>query len=120
MVGRGRAGEDELPLLGRLIYLVAHCVPEGRHLLPLVDEAGRLPLQHQGGGQFRQLAVLEVPSGVADVDLTFAVVGRGPGLAAPFWPLDADGTKGGQVFLHLPVNDTGLVVLLIHKRSPRL
>ena len=97
-----------------MIHLIAHGVPEGRYFLPLVDEAGCLPLQYQSGGQLRQLAVLEVASGVADVDLAFAVVRGGPGLTAPFRPLDADGAKGGQVFLYLPVNDARLVVLFVH------
>ena len=66
------------------------------------------------------LTDLEVAGRVADVDLAFAVVGGGPGLAVPFRPLNTDGAKGGQVLLHLLVNDAGLVVLLIHKRSPRL
>ena len=53
-----------------------------------VDEAGRFPLQHQSGGELRQLAVLEVAGGVTNVDLAFAVVRGGPGLAAPLRSLD--------------------------------
>ena len=65
-------------------------------------------------GQFHQPAVLEVAGNVADIDLTFAVVGGGTGLAALFWPLYANGTEGRQVFFHPPVDNAGLVDLFLH------
>ena len=114
MVRGGGAGEDELPLLCRLIHFIAHRVPKRWYFLPLVDQPGRLSLQHQSRRQLRQLTVLKVSGGVADVDLTLAVIGGSPCLAAPFWPFHAHGTEGGQVFFHLLVNNAGLIDLFVH------
>ena len=109
VVGRSGASENELSFLRCLIYFVAHRIPEKRHLMPLVNEPGYLPFQHQCRRQFCQLAVLKITGRIADIDFALAVVGRGPGLAAPLWPLYTDGTKGRQVFFHLSVDNTWFV-----------
>ena len=114
MVRGGGAGEDELPLLCRLIHFIAHRVPKRWYFLPLVDQPGRLSLQHQSRRQLRQLTVLKVAGRVTNIDLTLAVIGGSPGLAAPFRPLHADGTEGGQVFFHLMIDNAGLIDLFVH------
>lgn len=107
VVGRGGAGEDELSFPGSLIHTVTHSIPNRGDFRPFVNQARCIAVEYQFGGQLCQLAILEITSGVANVDRTVAVIGRCPCLAAPSGSLHADSTEDLQVFLDLGVDKTG-------------
>ena len=57
-------------------------------------------------------AAMEGGGGVADVDLAFVAAGS-PGLAVPFRTPCVYVISGGQTLLSLPVDESGLLAVLI-------
>ena len=97
------------------VYLIPDSIPQGRDLLPLIDQAGRFPFQNERRRQLCQLAVLKITGRITNINLAFAVIRRSPGFTAPFGAFDADSSESAQIFFYPGVNDTGNILLFFHK-----
>jgi hypothetical protein len=110
-----RAGQDELPwLIGVIVDVAPHVVPDARHQLPFVDEARPSTVEkqsriHESGspGLLVSIETNDAPGGSQ----------RGLGLAATAWPLDEDGARRPQAHGKLVISEARKIALCSPKRG---
>ncbi len=115
VVGRHRgAGQDEPPPVRAPVHFPPDMVPQGRLDLPLVDQPGRLPGQHQGWGRRRRAARILV-------HVQQHLAGRHPTghgrLAAGAGALDQHRAGGFQPVREFRVADPRVVPALRHRSA---
>ena len=110
----GRTRENIAPRFSGLIDGIADSIPDRCDFLPFVNEMGRLADKCLGNVHLGKFAVREIVRRISQHERTFSMHGASPCLAAPFGPLNTNGTKGGKIKIHLWVYQSLPILGFVH------